>query len=164
MDRVKMYLDSIVIKRKVYLEKLSDPHHANMGVWLSPWGGYGGSQQRRIKTSRTIIPPLGTNEHGFSPADKNYFNFFKNTVINLIKKKVCIFKFDGGAGNNASGATQAYQNDIEGLSRVMTDLREIKPDVYFSITVGTLPSPYWLEYGDNIWRSCGDFGRTGEGN
>lgn len=195
MDRVKMYLDSLVIKRKVHLkaflwddgwdnpnelwhfnpdlpngfkplEKLSHPYHANMGVWLSPWGGYGDSQQQRIKSSRTITPLLGINEHGFSLADKNYFNFFKNTAVNLIENQgVCIFKFDGvGAGNNASGATQAYQNDIEGLLRVIKSLREVKPDLYFSITVGTWPSPYWLQYGDNIWRSGGDFGKTGEGN
>lgn len=195
MDRMKMYIDSLVIKRHVKLkaflwddgwdnpqtlwhfnpdmpdgftklEELSRPNGVNMGVWISPWGGYGESQEERIKSSRDIKPPLGTNGHGFSLADNNYFNFFINIATNFIKNQgVVIFKFDGvGSGNNAAGATQAYQNDIEGLLRVMTVLRKVKPDVYFSITVGTWPSPYWLEYGDNIWRSGGDFGKTGEGN
>lgn len=194
IDRVKMYIDSLVIKRKVHLsaflwddgwdnpnkvwqfnedlpngftklEKISRPYGANMGVWLSPWGGYGESQQERLTAGRKMNPPLGTNANGFSLADKAYFNFFKNTAENFIEKQgVVVFKFDGvGAGNGAAGATTTYQKDIEGLLRVMTDLRKVKPDIYFSMTVGTWPSPYWLLWGDNIWRSGGDFGETGEG-
>ncbi|MGH2645230.1 MAG: hypothetical protein ACRDE2_14850, partial [Chitinophagaceae bacterium] len=194
IDRVQTYIDSLVIKRKVHLsaflwddgwdnpnkvwqfnrdlpngfaklEQISRPYGTNMGVWLSPWGGYGESQQERLAAGRKLNPPLGTNANGFSLADKNYFNFFKTTAANFIQKQgVVIFKFDGvGAGNGAAGATKDYQKDIEGLLRVMTDLRKIKPDIYFSMTVGTWPSPYWLLWGDNIWRSGGDFGKVGEG-
>lgn len=194
MDRIKMYIDSLIVKRRVHLKaflwddgwddtktlwkfnkdmpngfakmnELANPYGASMGVWISPWGGYGSTQQQRIESSKNHVPPLGTNAHGFSLADKNYFNFFKNTAAYFIKEQdVAIFKFDGvGAGNGAAGATAAFQKDIEGLLRAITELRKVKPDIYFSLTVGTWPSPYWLKFGDNIWRSGADFGKTGEG-
>lgn len=195
MDRIQTYVDSLVVKRKTPLkaflwddgwdtprklwafnsdlpkgftrmEALARPYHAHMGVWISPWGGYGESKEERIVASRSHIPPLGTNANGFSLADTNYFNFFKATAEEFIRHEgVVLFKFDGvGAGNGASGATAAYEKDIEGLLRIITELRKIKPDLYFSLTVGTWPSPYWLRFGDAVWRAGQDFGTTGAGN
>lgn len=195
IDRVQTYIDSLVIARNVKmkaflwddgwddpttlwhfnkdmpngftkLEAIAKPHGINMGVWVSPWGGYDVAKEERLKTSRNITPPLGINEHGFSLADKNYFNFFTNITENFVKNQgVSIFKFDGvGSGNNAAGATEEYQGDVEGLLRVILELRKTRSDLYCSLTVGTWPSPYWLKYGDNIWRSGDDVGKTGTGN
>jgi hypothetical protein len=43
------------------------------------------------------------------------------------------------------------------------ELREVKPDVFISATIGTWPSPFWLMYADSIWRQKSDFGRFGKG-
>lgn len=81
------------------------------------------------------------------------------------KDDVAIFKFDGvGAGNGASGAGLKYQKDIEALLLLTQKLRSINPDLYLSLTVGTWPSVYWLDYGDAIWRAGDDFGFAGTGS
>ena len=84
---------------------------------------------------------------------------------NFIKDyHVSIFKFDGvGPGNDASGAGIAYHNDIEAFLKLCKDLKKAKPTLYLDLTTGTWASPYWLMYGDNIWRSGGDEGGVGEG-
>ncbi|HEY9256677.1 hypothetical protein [Chitinophaga sp.] len=46
---------------------------------------------------------------------------------------------------------------------MITDLRKIKSDLFFNLTVGTWPPPYWLNYGDAIWRAGEDMGMQGAG-
>lgn len=148
------------------LYALSDKYGASMGAWVSPWGGYDEAKERRLAFGRSHVPPYETNEHGFSLSGKNYFNYFKSLAVNLIEQQhVAIFKFDGiGSGVHTLGAGLAYQRDIFALLRFVDTLRKIKPDVYVSLTVGTWPSPYLLNYGNNIWRGGGDFSFTGAGD
>ncbi len=40
----------------------------------------------------------------------------------------------------------------------------MRPDVYLSLTTGTWPSPYWLWYGDSVWRDGNDSDFCGEGS
>lgn len=148
------------------MHRLADSYGAHLGLWLSPWGGYGESQAQRIKYGRTQQPPFETNRNGFSLSGPVYFNRFKQVTTNfMLKDGVSIFKFDGvGAGNGASGAGLAYQKDIEALLLLTKDLRAVNPDLYLSLTVGTWPSPYWLYYGDAVWRAGSDFGYKGKGD
>lgn len=195
LDRIKIYGDSLIRKRHVpmkaflfddgwdndsslwhvsknFPDGFTKMHHlaniygANIGLWLSPWGGYGKSQEQRLKFGREQHPPFETNTNGFSLAGPVYFKRFKEVTTHFILKDgVSIFKFDGvGAGNGASGAGLAYQKDIEALLKLTKELKKVSPDLYLSLTVGTWPSPYWLYYGDAIWRAGGDFGFMGKGN
>jgi hypothetical protein len=109
--------------------------------------------------------PFETNAHGFSLAGPVYYRRFEEVTTRFMEKDgVAIFKFDGvGAGNGAAGAGLAYQKDIEALLRLTQKLKSVDPDLYLSLTVGTWPSPYWLQYGDAIWRAGSDFGLKGEG-
>jgi len=54
--------------------------------------------------------------------------------------------------------------DVEGLLRLCGDLRQLRPDVYLSLTTGTWPSPFWLLHGDSIWRNGADCGFHGVGS
>lgn len=195
LDRIRMYGDSLIKKRHVPLKaflfddgwdndstlwqvssnfqegfsnlhRVADSYGAHLGLWLSPWGGYGESQGQRLKYGRMQHPPFETNSNGFSLSGPVYFKRFKEVTINFILKDgVSIFKFDGvGAGNGASGAGLAYQKDIEALLSLTKDLRAVKPALYLSLTVGTWPSPYWLYYGDAVWRAGSDFGYKGKGD
>ncbi len=40
----------------------------------------------------------------------------------------------------------------------------MRPDVYLSLTTGTWPSPFWLWYGDSVWRNGNDSDFCGEGS
>ena len=195
LDRIKMYGDSLIrmrnVKMKAFLfddgwddnaslwkvsksfpngftnmKNLAESYGAQIGLWLSPWGGYGESKSERLKYGRLQNPPFETNENGFSLAGPVYFNRFEKVTTDFIlKDKVAIFKFDGvGAGNGASGAGLKYQKDIEALLLLTHKLRSISPDLYLSLTVGTWPSVYWLYYGDAIWRAGDDFGFAGSGS
>lgn len=195
LNRIRIYGDSLIRKRHVPLkaflfddgwdndstlwqvsnsfpngfrtmDQLAASYGAHLGLWLSPWGGYGESQAQRLKYGQTQQPPFETNRHGFSLSGAVYFNRFKEVTTNfMLKDGVTIFKFDGvGAGNGASGAGLVYQKDIEALLSLTKDLRDVNPDLFLSLTVGTWPSPYWLYYGDAIWRAGSDFGYKGKGD
>lgn len=189
LDRIKMFTDSLTIKRHVRVNgylfddgwddntslwqlnsgfpdgftKLSaatKASNASLGVWVSPWGGYGKSKQQRIAYGKQQNPPFETNKNGFSLTGPIYYKRFKEVTTSFIKNyNVSMFKFDGvGAGNGASGASITYQQDIEALIKLINDLRDEKPGLYLSLTVGTWPSVYWLKYGDAIWRAGEDTG------
>jgi len=44
------------------------------------------------------------------------------------------------------------------------DLRQVRPELYISLTSGTWPSPYWLWLGDSIWRNGDDSNFSGQGS
>lgn len=141
-------------------------YHAGLGVWISPWGGYLEDQVQRLKFGREQDPPFEQNAHGFSLAGPVYYHRFKEVASRFVTKHgVSLFKFDGvGAGNGTSGATIAYQQDVEALLGLIGELRLLQPGLYFSLTVGTWPSVYWLNYGDVIWRAGKDTYTSGSGS
>lgn len=196
LDRIKMFRDSLIIKRRIpmnaflfddgwddnrtlwhfnaagfpdgfdKLKEATDACGSGLGVWLSPFGGYGAAKEKRIEYGNNQNPPFETNANGFSLAGPVYYRRFLDVTGNFIKKyNISIFKFDGvGPGNDASGAGIAYHNDIEAFLRLLKELKMMKPDLYLDLTTGTWPSAFWLMYGDNIWRSGDDNGQAGEGS
>jgi len=134
-----------------------------VGVWLSPWGGYGQAKRERLQYGKT--QGFEVNANGFSLAGPKYYARFRDVCAEMIRKyDVNYFKFDGvGIGNDSGGADEKFLPDIEGQLRLCAELRKIRPDVYLSITTGTWPSPYWLFHGDSIWRNGRDCGFHGDG-
>lgn len=148
------------------LSELAKKYNSSLGVWISPWGGYEEAKDQRLAYGKKQIPPFETNPNGFSLSGPIYYNRFFDVASNFVKTHgVTMFKFDGvGLGNDTEGANANYEKDINALLKLIPDLRKIKPDLYFSLTVGTWPSPYWLFYGDAIWRNGDDTGLTGAGS
>lgn len=138
---------------------------AALGVWVSPWGGYDEPKVQRLAYGKKQTPPFETNDNGFSLTGPVYNKRFRAVTTSFIKNdNVAMFKFDGvGAGNGANGASITYQKDIEAFLNLINGLREEKPGLYLSLTVGTWPSIYWLKYGDAIWRASDDTGLAGDG-
>lgn len=147
------------------MEALARQYHAAMGVWVSPWGGYDQEKISRLASIEKLHLPFTPNDNGLSLADPHYFDYFMKLTADFVQHQgVVSFKFDGvGAGNGVGGAGEKYAKDVESFLRVITGLRKIKPDLYFNLTVGTWPSPYWLNYGDAIWRAGEDMGLLGAG-
>ncbi|QES89880.1 hypothetical protein [Rhizosphaericola mali] len=141
-------------------------YNAAMGVWISPWGGYDDAVVLRKKNAKIYHAELETNENGFTLAGSHYYHYFLNTANRFIgQDNVHIFKFDGvGAGLKATGPGAEFKQDIESFLHIIHDLRSKQPNTYFSLTVGTWPSPMWLKFGDNIWRGGDDMGMMGDGN
>lgn len=146
------------------LAKAAAMQNSGIGAWLSPWGGYGQSKAKRLDYARRNNIPISAD--GFSLADSRYFNAFKLRCSQMIAAyNLNIFKFDGiGNGTWATGANESKTPDIHALLTLCRTLREIKPDLYISTTVGTWASPFWLMYSDCVWRQGEDCHFLGDGN
>ena len=149
------------------LKTAAKSYNSDVGVWMSPFGGYGEPKNSRIEYGNKQNPPFETNANGFSLSGPVYYKRFREVTSEFIRKyDISMFKFDGvGAGIGAgSGDLTVYQNDVEAFLKLLHDLLDLKPDIYLSLTTGTWPSVYWLKYGDNIWRGGDDTNMTGEGS
>lgn len=148
------------------MQKLAQKYHSTIGVWVSPFGGYDKDKEQRIQYGLAQNPPFEVNENGFSLAGPVYFKRFRDMNANFVQKYgVSIFKVDGvGEGNGSIGSSARYEKDIDALLHLVSEIRTVKPDIYYSLTTGTWASPYWLYYGDAIWRSGGDTGLAGTGS
>jgi len=196
LDRIKMFGDSLINARRVKmagflfddgwddnrtlwkfhsgfpdgfanLKTLAQSYRSDIGVWMSPFGGYGESKNLRIEYGNKQNPPFETNANGFSLSGPVYYNRFKEVTYDFIKNyNICMFKFDGvGAGIGAGNGDQTvYQRDVEAFLTLLDDMLKLKPDLYLSLTTGTWPSVYWLMHGDNIWRGGDDTNMMGEGS
>ena len=138
-------------------------YNTRLGVWLSPFGGYGEPRKQRLKFGHE--QGFETNATGFSLAGPKYYAAFKQSCVNMIRRYgVNHFKFDGiAAGMYASGGAQ-YTLDTEAMRRLMLELRQEDANLYINLTTGSWPSPFWLRYADSVWRQGDDMGHAGKGN
>jgi len=146
------------------LQKAAEKYDSALGAWLSPWGGYGQAKKERMKYGSE--QGFETNESGFSLAGPTYHARFRDVCVGLIRDyDLNYFKFDGiGAGGRPTGADARFAQDIEGLLRLIGELRQAKPELFINVTTGTWPSPFWLWYGDSTWRAGRDWGTLGWGS
>ncbi len=146
------------------LQKVVEKYNSALGAWLSPFGGYGQAKKDRLKYGQQ--QGFEINKSGFSLAGPTYYTRFRNVCVNMIRKyDLNYFKFDGiGTGGRPTGAGDEFVRDMSALLRLVSELREVKPDVFVNITTGTWSSPYWLWYCDSTWRSGADWSTHGWGS
>ncbi|MCP4374737.1 MAG: enterotoxin [bacterium] len=146
------------------LQKAATKYRAAQGVWMSPWGGYGGTKKKRIAYGQS--QGYETNDKGFSMSGPKYRAAFRDVCLRMMRRHgVMFFKFDGmGGGNMVGGAKGKRADDIDAVLDLTGTLRKTNPHVFISATVGTWPSPFWTFYADSIWRQGGDTGFSGAGN
>lgn len=143
---------------------VAERYHSALGAWLSPWGGYGGPKWERIQYGKR--EGFETNSSGFTLSGPKYYGRFLKACSDMIQNfGLKYFKFDGiGEGNGSGGVRPEYLDDIEGLLRLIGDLRKLQPEVFVNVTVGTWASPFWLLHSDSIWRNGDDVGWHGAGS
>ena len=146
------------------LAELARQYGTRLGVWLSPFGGYGEPRKSRLTLGRE--QGYETNSSGFSLAGPKYYAAFKAACVKMIHSYgVNYFKFDGiASGMYANGPGPDYILDTEAMRRLMLELRREEPDLYINLTTGSWPSPFWLHYADSVWRPGGDMGFAGKGS
>jgi hypothetical protein len=132
-----------------------DAMNSHMGIWISPLGGYGGADERTADARKMgLIPPDGKLDFSY-PA---YKNWFQNRCLQLMREDgVNIFKWDK-AGDGVSPHFMA-------LLDIARHLRVANPNLFINVTVGTWPSPFWLNHIDSTWRNgSADVGWAGKGD
>lgn len=71
---------------------------SGIGVWLSPWGGYGSSKDHRL--AKAVGMGYETNRMGLSLAGHHYYARFRDIALEMVRRyNVNMFKFDGVAGD-----------------------------------------------------------------
>jgi hypothetical protein len=145
------------------LAELCRKYNTSLGVWLSPFGGYGEAKEQRLEFGRQQGYEI--NDTGFSLAGPKYYAEFQDACVNMLRQYgVNYFKFDGiASGMYANGSGAAYVLDTEAMRRLMLALRREDPSLYINLTTGSWPSPFWLRYADSLWRQGEDMGFAGKG-
>lgn len=119
---------------------------SHMGIWISPLAGYAMVGERCGHAGKLgLLRPGSFLDLSYHP----YYVWFRDYCANLVKKnKVNYFKWDK-AGEGASPHFMA----LLGCAR---ELRQVDPNLFFNVTVGTWPSPFWLNVIDSTWRGGED--------
>jgi hypothetical protein len=136
---------------------------AGIGVWLSPWGGYGTPRQERLAAGRA--QGFEENEGGFALSGPKYFARFRETCLRMIHRYgVNQFKFDGTGNVRHAIPGSAFDSDFDAMIALIEGLRAEQPDLFVNLTTGTYPSPFFLRYADAIWRGGDDHAFAGVGS
>ena len=127
---------------------------ANMGIWISPMGGYGGDKQRTALAKKMGL----ISGDRLDLSEGAYYRWYRDKCLSLMRDHgVNYFKWDR-AGSGASPHFMALLN-------IARELRKVNGDVFINVTAGTWPSPFWLNHIDCTWRGeGGDVGWIGKGD
>ena len=128
---------------------------AHLSVWISPLGGYGGAQERTAWARKLCLIPA---DSGLDLAQPAYKKWFQERCLQLMREAgVNAFKWDK-AGEGVSPHFMA-------LLDVARHLHRENPELFINVTVGTWPSPFWLNHVDATWRNgSADVGWAGQGD
>ncbi len=151
------------------LKTAAERYGAAPGVWMSPWGGYDAAKEARLKYGRAegfeIMdggPPFG---EGFALSGPKYYERFREACMEMLRRYgVNQFKIDGFGNANRAVPGSRFDSDFDAAINLVREMREVRPDLFVNLTVGTYPSPFWLRYGDSIWRGGEDHAFAGVGS
>lgn len=116
---------------------------SHLGLWLSPLGGYGEAEQRTANARKLGLVEEGK---GLDLSYPPYYKWFLDKHLELIRDfQVNYFKWDKAG----EGVTPHFL----ALVRIASELRRANPKVFINVTVGTWPSPFWLNHIDSTWRT-----------
>jgi hypothetical protein len=137
------------------LQRSAEKYGTKIGLWLSPWGGYGKAKADRLAYGKT--QGFETGKAGFSLAGPKYFARFRQSCVGFVEQYgVNFFKFDG-----TDATLLAETEALLGLSR---ELHSLHDEMFISLTTGTWASPFWLLHADSVWRGGRDMGFFGPGS
>ncbi|MDE2138170.1 MAG: enterotoxin, partial [Gammaproteobacteria bacterium] len=145
------------------LREAAEPLGAGVGVWLSPWGGYGKPRRERLATAQEA--GYEVDEQGIALSGAKYYALFHEAALRLLREDgVNQFKLDGTGSPDKVTPGSAFDSDFAAAIALIGDLRAVKPDLFVNLTTGTWPSPFWLRSADSIWRGGEDHSFAGTGS
>ena len=150
------------------LRRAAARYGAAPGVWMSPWGGYDDAKKARLKYGEAegfeIRDDGGKFGPGFALSGPKYYARFRDVCVQMIDRYgVNQFKIDGFGNADRAFPGSRFDSDFDAAISLVRELRERRPDLFVNLTVGTFPSPFWLRYGDSIWRGGEDHDFAGVG-
>ncbi|MBV9008640.1 MAG: enterotoxin [Verrucomicrobia bacterium] len=144
------------------LREAAAKYGAGIGVWISPWGGYGKPHDQRVKFGKE--QGYETNKTGFALSGPKYYRRFHDAVMQMVREyNINQLKIDGTGNVNSAIPGSEFDSDFSAAIQLMDDLRAEKPDIFINLTTGTYASPFWLRYADSVWRGGEDHDFAGVG-
>ena len=151
------------------LREAAARYGAAPGVWMSSWGGYDKAKEARLKYGEAegfeIRDDGSKFGPGFALSGPKYYERFREVCLQMIDRYgVNQFKIDGFGNANRAFPGSRFDSDFDAAINLVRELRERRPALFVNLTVGTFPSPFWLRYGDSIWRGGEDHDFAGVGS
>jgi len=145
------------------IHKAAANYGFGIGVWLSPWGGYDVAKEQRIAAGERA--GLETIKGGFALSAPRYYSLFEKTCLGMISRYgVNQFKIDGTGNASQVFSGSIFDSDFSAAIHLIEELRRQDPNIYINVTTGTLPSPFWLRYSDDVVRGGDDYNFDGVGS
>ncbi|MFI5386917.1 MAG: enterotoxin [Fimbriimonadales bacterium] len=145
------------------LKDAAERFRAAPGVWLSPWGGYGGARNRRLTYGKAHGMEL--DAQGYALSGPKYYRRFHDVTLDFVTRQgINQFKFDGTGSPDKTTKGSLFDSDFDAAISLIGDLRKARPDLFINLTTGTWPSPFWLRYADSTWRGGADNSLAGVGS
>ncbi|MFT4113821.1 enterotoxin [Silvibacterium sp.] len=136
---------------------------AGIGVWLSPWGGYGDEKKQRVAYG--VAHGYETIKDGYALSGPKYYEGFLKVCMEMVNRYgVNQFKLDGTGNADRVFPGSAFDSDFDAAIHAIRSIREARPDTFINLTTGTYPSPFWVLYADSIWRGGEDHDFSGVGS
>jgi hypothetical protein len=144
--------------------------HSNLGLWLSPMGGYGpdegeiyGDRRNRVAAGKRIGLEVASNRF-FCMSGEEYNRYLRRAIVDLITKYgVNYWKFDGIRlacnETNHGHAVGIYSREavIRNVIALAHAIRAANPHTVIDFSTLPLLSPWWLLYGDLVDYGGADF-------
>ncbi len=136
---------------------------AGVGVWLSPWGGYGDARTRRLAFGKAH--GMEVDSQGYALSGPRYYKVFHDVTMDFVARQgINQFKFDGTGSPDKTTKGSRFDSDFDAAISLIGDLRKARPDLFVNLTTGTWPSPFWLRFADSTWRGGEDHSFAGVGS
>ncbi|HEX2047386.1 MAG TPA: hypothetical protein VHF27_06445 [Acidimicrobiales bacterium] len=129
-----------------------------LGLWLSPFGGYGDRHQARVDWARAHGFEVDPTRNLLCAAGTRYRAHLAEVLTRWTEAGVGYWKLDGVSFDCAQadhghpvgpGARTAQADAFRGL---VDGIRAVRHDAVVIFTIGSHPSPWWLSTVDFVWR------------
>ncbi len=110
-------------------------------IWISPLGGY-----YEVDERTALAKKMGLIDSTFDLSQPAYYKWFYEKCLSMVKDQgVNYFKWDKAG----SGVSPHFMS----LIQCGGELKKHDPNLFINVTVGTWPSPFWLNHIDCTWRT-----------
>jgi hypothetical protein len=129
-----------------------------MGLWLSPFGGYGGRCEARVAWADAHGLEVQRAATGLCVAGARYRAYLARVLADWTAAGIVYWKLDGvrftcdqeGHGHPVGPGARTHM--VDSFLDLVASVRAVRPDVAVAFTIGSHPSPWWLAGVDFLWR------------
>jgi len=134
------------------------PLGPNVGLWVSPFGGYGPRRDARLAWAAANGYEIDPQARVLCAAGTRYRAHLAEVLSRWAQEGVGYFKLDGISftcadpdhGHRVGPGSRTAQ--VDAFRALVDGIRAVRPDAVVAFTIGSHPSPWWLSTVDFVWR------------